>query len=292
MKDKTPAKEQKSIVPLWGFDLPSSDVLVIDQDVRIRRITEKELEVVKKQVGPVAGSDPAYVIEESYPSSPLVVSGLELVVSVGISSEGGSIRFGRPGKIIEAMRLYATGDVRAYLSIRSELSGALAVFFSGDYVADGKGGSYIVQQDEVEGFVNFCKTYLTRELGVLEKSIRRFMRAYSAQGWYDRAVDLVTCMEGLVLPGVDREHRNQFALRIAWILGDTKVRREEVFVEAKRIYDLRSKIVHGEGEIYAGSSGQVLCRRAEMLCRKLLVKAVENPSVFGKERLAVLSLGE
>ena len=62
----------------------------------------------------------------------------------------------------------------------------------------------------------------------------------------DRIIDYMVALEALYLPNADQELSLRLALRLARTLSRTRVRRTEMFVAVRAMYDARSRIVHGE----------------------------------------------
>jgi RmuC family len=78
--------------------------------------------------------------------------------------------------------------------------------------------------------------------------------------------------------------------RIAWLLGTTTTERETVFDKARRIYNERSKVVHGQSDATSAKNFAV-CGEAEEMNRQLLVRAMRRPNEFTVEKLKKVLLG-
>ena len=61
----------------------------------------------------------------------------------------------------------------------------------------------------------------------------------------DKIVDLLICLEGLYVEG-SGEITVRFGSRVATLLSKNDKEREDCWIFAKRMYNIRSKIVHGE----------------------------------------------
>ncbi len=80
----------------------------------------------------------------------------------------------------------------------------------------------------------------------LEIALRRFGLASGRGSTEDSLIDLWITLEALLLSDGTTELRYRASLRLARLCGDTPEARKEIFELAKKSYDARSKIVHGE----------------------------------------------
>lgn len=193
-------------------------------------------------------------------------------------------------KVIEAMRLFATGDVGTSLYMNLFPGGGNETGNPDDLRSGGIGDQFVISRENRRALAAFWTEYAGWKHTQISRHLGRFLRAYAQDDWYDRLVDFVTSMEGLVLAETRHELRNQFSLRIAWLLGSRRNEREQLFEEARNIYDLRSKVVHGDVKKESETELR-LCKDAEELNRRLLVLALKNPELLRKERLAKVALG-
>ncbi len=116
---------------------------------------------------------------------------------------------------------------------------------------------------------------------------RRFIRAFqfflSAFGPFKvaihhRFVTLVTCLEALFCTGVS-EIAFQLASRIAWFLSPDDVhKRTEIFEKVKSLYDLRSRIVHGEK--YSVNKIEESQQDIVDLARRVLLKILSDQQAY------------
>jgi len=88
---------------------------------------------------------------------------------------------------------------------------------------------------------------LRAERDGIDIALGRFSRAYENTGWLDRIVDLTIAMEALISPDDQRELRHRIALRAAHLLGSGGNSSTTVYQCVRKMYDARSKIVHGGG---------------------------------------------
>jgi hypothetical protein len=255
-----------------------------------------EVGIVEEHLGTYGVIHPEYGIEfrreEERPEFPSESLGKRYAAALDdwLSKVDIDAGFNYAKKVIEAMRLFASGDVGTQFFMNLFPDGGSETGNPDELNSHYIGDQYIIGPEHAAKFAAFWGRYSGCNPGNLARHLNRFLRAYRQDDWYDRLIDFVTSVEGLVLPGVTQEVRYQFSLRIALLLGSSRSEREEIFRQARDIYNLRSKVVHGE----AGSETKkeiVICRLSEELNRRLLVKAMEEPSLFTKEMLQVLPLG-
>ena len=79
----------------------------------------------------------------------------------------------------------------------------------------------------------------------VELSKRRFISALSRTDPVDQIVDLMICLESLYVEG-GGEITVRFGSRVATLLSKKEKEREDCWIFAKKMYNLRSRIVHGE----------------------------------------------
>ena len=75
--------------------------------------------------------------------------------------------------------------------------------------------------------------------------IERYLSAIYRGELNDKLIDAVIALESLLLPNIKDELKYRFSLRGGWILGKNQKDKIELFSFFKKIYDLRSDIVHG-----------------------------------------------
>jgi Apea-like HEPN len=77
-------------------------------------------------------------------------------------------------------------------------------------------------------------------------TIRRFNSSLLRLDFYDRLIDSTICLESLISGTTELSFR--FSLFLSLITKDASVERSECYERLKDLYDVRSKIVHGEIE--------------------------------------------
>jgi len=284
-----------TVVPLWHFELRGGP-LILDSHFSIRQLTIKERSILEESLGVYGTIHPDFGVEfvrkEYRPAMPSEKLGKDYkrALERWLSHVDIDSGYNRSTKVIEAMRLFTTGDVGTFFFMNIFRGGDHETGSPTEFGATGTGGTYVLTVELQKPFLAFWKIYSTLNTEKIHRHLDRFGRSYTQHDWYDRLVDFVTSLEGVVLPGQREEKRNQFALRIAWILGSTKSERERLFKEAIDIYDARSAVVHGELDVRSPKDFSI-CQRAEGLNRLLLVKAMEDPALFTKEKLKLVPLG-
>jgi hypothetical protein len=209
-------------VPLWKFRLDGEVPFRLNRQIFIRKLTRKEKNETEFHVGFMLALMPRFCIQ--------CVCKRTNASSWGSGEE-------QAEKVIEAMRLFSTGDVGAFVSVSVFSSAMSRIGLTPRLMTDRNGETYHLDADARENFIKFWTEYSAwQPKGEFARHLNRFLKAYTNASWHDRLVDFVTSMEGLVLPEVTQELGKQFALRIAWLLGSTGSDRETIFDRAEKIY--------------------------------------------------------
>ena len=79
----------------------------------------------------------------------------------------------------------------------------------------------------------------------LGRSIKRFSQAIENDSDLNKVVDFITCLESLY-SSKELELSHRFAMRIASVLGQTPKEKIKIEELMRQLYNLRSKIVHGD----------------------------------------------
>jgi hypothetical protein len=264
-----------SIVPLWKFRLDGDTPLRLNRQISIRKLTRKEKADTEFHVGFMLGM-PRFCIQ-------------------CVSKQGKDFGWGNSEhqgeRVIQAMRLFSTGDVGAFIRVDAVNPSMSRIGLTPKLMTYREGETYRLNTDVREEFIKFWTEYSALQpKGTLARHLDRFMKAYTNTNWQDRLVDFVTSMEGLVLPNESQELSKQFALRIAWLLGTTTTERETIFDKARRIYNERSKVVHGQSDA-TSAKNLAVCGEAEVMNRQLLVRVMRRPNEFTVEKLKKVLLG-
>jgi Apea-like HEPN len=261
---------------MWKFHVDGDVPFRLSRQISIRKLTRKEQAETEFHVGFMLAQIPRFCIQ---------------CVSRRTNVSDWDNGEAQAEKVIEAMRLFSSGDVGAFVSVSFLGLGMSRIALTTNLVTDREGETYRMDRNAREDFIRFWAEYLAwKPKAALSRHLHRFMKAYANTDWRDRLVDFVTSMEGLVLPNEFQELSKQFALRIAWLLGTTRGEREAIFDKARRVYQERSKVVHGQADV-TSAKNLSLCHSAEEMNRRLLVHSMRHPEHFTAENLNKLLLG-
>ena len=152
-------------------------------------------------------------------------------------------------KVVCAMRLFKEGWID-YPFVREKHSSMLS---SG--VSYGKsraipsvpmGLSYKLTNNEVEDFKIFYKR-VKKKIDCSKITLKRFNETYRRVSVEDKLVDYMISFESLYLTDEDiSEMGYKLAHRASLLLYREETKRKQTFLEMKKAYSLRSKIVHGK----------------------------------------------
>jgi hypothetical protein len=84
--------------------------------------------------------------------------------------------------------------------------------------------------------------------GFKEVILRRLNMAYTRQNVADQLVDLCVCLEALFLAGAKDELKFRMRINAAFFMESEPSKRREIYEKIGKIYDMRSKIVHGSNK--------------------------------------------
>lgn len=281
-----------TVVPLWNVLFQgNSRRLRIDADCSIRPLSPREKSVLEEHLGLYLSLtvDNAIAVEWEQ-NRPKLRSYRKGEIERWLSRTDNEKGYRKAARVIEGMRLFSAGAVGTTLYINLFSGGKADTGFNPALMTGITGNPYFIIRAKRRKLRLFVRSYLGWSTKHIDRHLRRFLKAYTQSDFFDRLVDFVTSMEGLVLPDTRDELRKQFSLRIAWLLGKSRTERKRIFKEAIDVYDLRSAIVHG-GRPKKPEKDFSLCFRGEELNRKLLVLALEKPDKFKKEALQDLVLG-
>jgi hypothetical protein len=127
---------------------------------------------------------------------------------------------------------------------------------------------------------NFAALLMHRDRLAIEIPIRKLMSSRRRNDLAERAIDLGTCMEVLLMHGEqsgNTEIRNKVGIRAAWLLGAGIDDRKRIFDLAKNVYDYRSTGAH-EGKLPKKPKAGEIEKIAETLDRgdRLCVEIIEK----------------
>ena len=124
----------------------------------------------------------------------------------------------------------------------------------------------------------------------VELAKRRFISALSRTDHVDKIVDLMICLESLYVEG-GGEITVRFGSRVATLLSKNEEEREDCWIFAKKVYNIRSKIVHGEeienteinGKKY--TYDELLERLVDMARKSILIYLQLLPQYSGNKKI-------
>ncbi len=127
--------------------------------------------------------------------------------------------------------------------------------------------NYHLSRDHIESFKEFYVDLSSKSANldgnkerIINLAIKRFNNSYERADHEDRLIDLIIGFEALLLPEKD-ELGLRLALRTAVMLEQDAGKRQDIYLNVKAAYRLRSDIVHGESvgrSIKVGTSNIVL----------------------------------
>jgi len=116
---------------------------------------------------------------------------------------------------------------------------------------------------------------------------QQYTSACGAISVHDSILSIITGLEALLVKG-EGQLTYKVSLYAALILGETSERRKEIFELVKSMYNLRSKVVHGEAETLVKllSKGDIYQRYFELksILSNLLIKTyeIEEKELFNR----------
>jgi len=124
----------------------------------------------------------------------------------------------------------------------------------------------------------------SRESNDLKRAIWRFGRACSAETYEDQLVESIIGMEGLVIPN-SGEVRYRFSTNSTYLLQTVDHDPENLYKEMKKLYDMRSKAVHGESdqEIKEQSDKAI---KYFIKCIDRIISLLENNQISDENNIA------
>lgn len=155
-------------------------------------------------------------------------------------------------KVLSALRLFKKGWVDYLFTwerVVSSLSAATtySMKHSKALLTDGRpvGISYKLSKVEAEDFREYFKR-ISKKMDYSEIALKRFNETYQRIDLEDKLVDYMISFESLYLSGEEKlEMAYKLAHRVSLLLRKEEVKRKETFLEMKKAYSLRSRIVHG-----------------------------------------------
>lgn len=149
---------------------------------------------------------------------------------------------------VRAMRLIGGGDVRLldafWQSIPGDLCPVGIPFTSRAMENRRTGRPTVVSATERQAIQAYARQFPALQ-DQFHIAVERWQA--TAEHWTpeDQLIDAVIALESLLLPTQPQELRFKFALRGAWVLGQSTQARREWYQRLMAVYDARSTVVHG-----------------------------------------------
>lgn len=283
----------KTIIPLWHFEM-DIESFSLDKNIHFRAINSRDLDILEKGLGIYGSIHQGFVLEllwtQYRPKRPsrTTKESIETYLQRFDIDEG----FKKAGRVITCLRLFKHGDVgtKFFINLGTEDSELEETGYDSSFEAYGI-DPYHLGKDEISQLQDFWKCFQKWNVEKFSRHLWRFNRAYRENDLLERVVDFVTVLEGLILPDTTIELRQQFSIRIARILEKNLKNRKKTYELAKKIYDLRSSVVHGSvSHRDLKVSDANLAVSAENFTRRCLKICLEDPDICTKDRLIMMCL--
>ncbi|MFC1614382.1 hypothetical protein ACFL5K_03710, partial [Gemmatimonadota bacterium] len=248
------------ITPIFGFESVSSSIK-LEKGIEIKLLDEKTMNFLFR-FGVVLGGQlqntimytPRYGIFVSYELPKKICTHWG-----GLNTKQMSLPF-KTGeledKIFQSLRLIKEGQI--YPSGTADITEPYPGMFGGGAVGLNKvtlpdkhwiGKRYhpLTKREETIFIANWRKIRKldSNKYKNLNTGIRRFSIACGRESVEDKIIDLLICAEALFLGDSNMELSYKLSLRAAFFLAKNKDEREAIYKSMKKLYSIRSAIVHG-----------------------------------------------
>ena len=126
---------------------------------------------------------------------------------------------------------------------------------------------YSISKREIPRLEHHLRELMPLDMGFCSIAVQRFNSSYQRANQPDRLLDLLIAFEAL-LSDDSQAVGYKIALRCVKLLGEPLPQMEDDFKFLKRVYNARSKIVHGT----LGDTTEEDCDRAESLLRRTILR--------------------
>jgi hypothetical protein len=148
---------------------------------------------------------------------------------------------------------------------------------------------FILKTEEIETFIDFSEEYKHRLSDEFKFAIHYFNKSYiEPYTPRDSFLDLIIALENLYLKGITQELTYRLSLRASFTLGKSGREKRDIYDFFKKVYDMRSKMVHARES--KNVSYDVLFEVREYT-RKSLKVFLKNPKLREKDQLENLIFG-
>jgi hypothetical protein len=241
-----------ALCPLKKFYL-ETDELVLDDGIKIRRISQEELSFINKEM---AGNtlkkldDIRFTIEYTYDVNEFRKQqdvddwDWSAWQNATTTCEKKFI------EIVALLRLFKDGDFHNPLeNVQVPFWGNVprGIHYNMCDRRIPEDRNYILKREEAEGFTEFYRKSLRftddRRMFI---ALERFNLAYEKKRFEDNIIDYVIAFEALF--GTNEKSRigMRIELKSGFLVGDSKEEITEIYKFMRGVYDLRSRIVHGD----------------------------------------------
>jgi len=228
-----------------GCDVKDMD---LGDGLKIRSITDEELQELWRhsRFGAISRSD-----------IPFLKHALELEYTISKNSSLGTHQEKAEilNDLITALRLFKRGGVsfNTYWVSPKGWASLSNLAFCESSMSSPKtsygGGNYVLEEEpEIEQFQKFWRTFKETDfqsVPFLKMTIERFNFAYEKRSQEDKLIDYMISFESLFMKET-QELRHRLSVRVSCFLKGKYSERKDLFSDFKKIYDIRSAIVHGE----------------------------------------------
>jgi len=232
--------EDEYIVPLFNFDSDIKQEKIFG-DLKLRKISEFEFKTFTKL--------------DEYPNLPVVYKELTDVATIKITKEdmfsGYDVAKDRFQILLEAFLLYSDGNPQ-FGTIHRNVNNPW-IRISNNYERDViKQKTLLFKNKNYKKILDIFNSLMQidfskKENKFLDIAIRRFSSALARTDPIDQVIDLTISLEALYAPGNKGEITTKLSTRLATLTAKNEEEREDYWLFTKKMYGLRSGIVHGEG---------------------------------------------
>ena len=257
----------EATIPLHNFECESKR-LVLEQDIEIRELTEREKEKIVSRA--ISGS-----LENEMEAMRHRFAAI-IKLSWAKRSLPSIDHRDKLNKLLTALRLFKSGGVGANIAYRREPKWQPGHIVGGTgkeiYSVPVVGPVYKLNTQEAKDFLNFWKWLRQQHPGNnVEVAIRWFNHGYEDWILEDRVISFVTAFESLFLRKGERKRKN-LVIRIPRLLTDT-LNRTHSEKNVGDIWDLRSNVVHAES--FQMNDSPRLAEVAERYLREAIKRYIE-----------------
>lgn len=242
----------RAVAPLYGFwsdreriDLKDGLAIVLFADADRKRLFPQPIDFIGA-TGPFGFLNARYALEYVWKIPKILEP-----TATPVGGEGVRRTMELFERVVTALRLFQGGHViyshidvgpRRWMPFRLGL--AFARPASGTLV----GRPYKLtgsKLDDFGAFFEWLYSLDTEHWRRIRTALRRFNLGCERPIFEDRLIDFVIALEALLLDS-QGELSYRIALRGAALLGDAPTEREDYFIRLRKLYELRSRIVHGD----------------------------------------------